>query len=54
MTKFEAERSIYKEEISFLNRLKKHKASHLLFLRDFCVPFDNNISERDLWQCKNR
>lgn len=44
----------YKEETSLLNRLRKYKANHLLFLRDFRVPFDNNISERDLRQCKNR
>ena len=42
------------EETSLLNRLKKYKQNHLLFLHDFCVPFDNNMSERDLRKCKNR
>ena len=43
-----------KEETALLNRLKKYKRNHLLFLHDFNVPFDNNISERDLRKCKNR
>ena len=42
------------EETSLLNRLKKYKRNHLLFLHDFDVPFDNNMSERDLRKCKNR
>lgn len=42
------------EETSLLNRLKKYKKNHLLFLHDFRVPFDNNMSERDLRKCKNR
>lgn len=43
-----------REEQALLNRLKKYKAQHLLFLRDFAVSFDNNMSERDLRKCKNR
>lgn len=43
-----------KEELSLLNRLKKYKTNHLLFLYDFAVNFDNNLSERDLRKCKNR
>lgn len=43
-----------KEERSLLNRMEKYKESHLLFLYDFGVPFDNNLSERDLRKCKNR
>ena len=43
-----------KEEKKLLNRLKKYKENHLLFLRDFRVPFSNNMSERDLRKCKNR
>lgn len=43
-----------KEERKLLNRLKKYKASHLLFLHDFEVPYSDNMSERDLRKCKNR
>lgn len=43
-----------KEEKTLLNRLKKYKANHLLFLYDFRVHFSNNISEKDLRICKNR
>jgi hypothetical protein len=43
-----------KEEKKLLNRLKKYKENHLLFLKDFSVPFENNSSERDLRKCKNR
>ena len=27
--------------------------NHLLFLHDFNISFDNNMSERDLRKCKN-
>ncbi len=43
-----------KEERKLLNRLKKYKPNHLLFLRDFEVPYSDNMSERDLRKCKNR
>ena len=43
-----------KEEKALLNRLKKYKENHLLFLHFHEVPFDNNMSERDLRKCKNR
>ena len=42
------------EERTLLNRLEKYRCSHLLFLHDFSVPFDDNISERDLRKAKNR
>ena len=41
-------------ENSLLNRLEKYMQNHLLFLRYFAVPFDDNMSERDLRKCKNR
>lgn len=37
-----------KEEKKLLNRLVKYKSNHLMFLEDFSMPFDNNLSERDL------
>lgn len=42
------------EEKTLLNRLEKYSHNHLLFLYDFSVPFENNISERDLRKAKNR
>lgn len=37
-----------------LNRMDKYSHNHLLFLHDFEVPFDDNMSERDLRKAKNR
>ena len=42
------------DECRLLNRLEKYKDHHLLFLRNFSVPFSNNMSEKDLRICKNR
>ena len=42
------------DENSLLNRMRKYKENHLLFLHRFDVPFDNNLCERDLRKCKNR
>lgn len=42
------------DEQALLNRMEKYSANHLLFLHDFDVPFDDNISERDLRKAKNR
>lgn len=43
-----------KEEKKLLNRLVKYKENHLLFLYDFSIPFDNNLSERDLRHVKTK
>lgn len=42
------------DETALLNRMEKYMHNHLLFLHDFSVPFENNISERDLRKAKNR
>lgn len=41
-------------EKALLNRLEKYMHNHLLFLHDFKVLFDDNMSERDLRKVKNR
>lgn len=43
-----------KKEAALLNRLDKYRDNHLLFLHRFDVPFDDNMSERDLRKAKNR
>lgn len=43
-----------KDEKKLLNRMEKYMHNHLLFLHDFEVPFDDNMSERDLRKAKNR
>ena len=42
------------DESVLLNRMEKYSRNHLLFLHNFSVPFENNISERDLRKVKNR
>ncbi len=42
------------EETTLLNRMEKYSHNHLLFLHNFSVPFDDNLSERDLRKAKNR
>lgn len=40
------------DEQKLLNRLVKYKENHTMFLCDFNVPFDNNLSERDIRHVK--
>lgn len=41
--------SYYKDKANKLyRRLKKYKKNHLYFIKNFEVPFDNNLSEQDL------
>ena len=34
--------------------MEKYSHNHLLFLHNFAVPFDDNMSERDLRKAKKR
>ena len=45
---------IKQQEKALLNRLKKYKENHLLFIKDFNIPFDNNLSERELRHVKTK
>ena len=40
------------DEQRLLNRMKKYKENHIMFLYDFSMPFDNNMAERDLRHIK--
>lgn len=42
------------DELALINRMEKYSHNHLLFLYNFEVPFENNMSERDLRKVKNR
>lgn len=49
------ESEYYKAKAEKLRRrLIKYKESQLLYIKEFKVPFDNNISERDLRMIKNK
>lgn len=43
-----------RNEKSLLNRLKKYKDNHLKFILNFAMPFDNNLSERELRHIKTK
>lgn len=49
------ESQYYKAKAEKLRRrLLKYRESQLLYIKDFNVPFDNNMSERDLRMIKNK
>ena len=51
----EIKSSYFKDKADKLyRRLKKYKKNHLYFIKDFNVPFDNNLSESDLRVFKNK
>jgi len=44
----------YDELRKMVARLTKYKAEHMLFLKNYAVPFTNNLAERDLRHCKTK
>lgn len=42
------------KELAVLKRVMSYKKNYLLFLEDFELPFDNNLSERDLRSTKTK
>lgn len=42
------------KEKAVLKRLEKYKGNYLKFLKDFELPFDDNLSERDLRPTKTK
>jgi len=44
----------YTELRRMLNRLTNYKDSYLLFIRDYTIPFTNNLAERDLRPAKTK
>lgn len=42
------------KEKAVLKRLKKYKTNYMNFIHDFELPFDDNLSERDLRPIKNK
>ena len=52
--KIKASKYLRDEEKPLLSRLEKYKLNHLIFAYDFSVPFDNNLSERDLRPIKTK
>lgn len=45
---------MFTDELNLLNRLEEYKENHLLFIKDFDVPFDNNPAERSLRMMKSK
>lgn len=43
-----------RNEKKLLNRLQKYKDNHLMFIYNFNLPFDNNLSERELRHVKSK
>ena len=43
-----------KDERNLFSRLLEYKDEHLLFIKDFRVPFDNNMAERSLRMIKTK
>ena len=46
------ETKMFTDELNLLNRLEEYKENHLLFIKNFDVPFDNNPAEKSLRMIK--
>lgn len=45
---------MFTDELNLLNRLEEYKENHLMFIKDFNVPFDNNLAEKSLRMIKTK
>src|SRR5574344_3097431 len=45
---------MFTDELNLLNRLEEYKENHLLFIKNFDVPFDNNRAETSLRMIKTK
>lgn len=48
------EKKMFTDELNLLNRLEEYKENHLLFIKNFEVPFDNNHAETCLRMIKTK
>lgn len=48
------ETKMFTDELNLLNRLEEYKENHMLFIKNFEVPFDNNPAERSLRMIKGK
>jgi len=48
------ETKMFTDELNLLNRLEEYKENHLLFIKNFDAPFDNNPAERSLRMIKEK
>lgn len=48
------ETKMFTDELNLLNRLEEYKENHILFIKNFDVPFDNNLAERSLRMIKEK
>lgn len=44
----------YKKELALLNRILDYKENYFMWLYDFTIPYDNNLSERGLRSVKSK
>lgn len=54
LSKMPVNRFGHDEMRRMIGRLRKYKEEHMLFLKNYAVPFTNNLAERDLRHCKTK